>query len=275
MGSASQTRQITNVAAGTSGTDAVNLSQLNAKVAAVSAAVDARFAAMADTTTSSTGAESAHVGLASSNLASTSTASSGLGLVSGSGAYAAGAGDIAVGTNARVLADNGTALGTNTFIDATSPGAVALGAGATVAANAANSVALGAGSIASAPNTVSVGSAGAERRITNVAAGINPTDAVNVGQLDGYIFSNNRQVDQLRDGVALALASSGAPGLLPGKRFALSANAGGFQGSGAFSAGATALLFDNKDYAVVLSGGVGFGFDTNVLGGHGGVSIQW
>jgi trimeric autotransporter adhesin len=44
-------------------------------------------------------------------------------------------------------------------------------------------VALGAGSIATQANTVSIGTPGNERRITNVAPGINLTDAVNVSQL--------------------------------------------------------------------------------------------
>src|SRR3546814_16396454 len=46
-----------------------------------------------------------------------------------------------------------------------------------------NSVALGANSLADRANTVSVGSAGAERQITNVAAGTEDTDAVNLAQL--------------------------------------------------------------------------------------------
>ena len=57
-----------------------------------------------------------------------------------------------------------------------------------VQAGATNSVALGQGSIASAPNTVSVGAPGAERKITNVAPGdISPTstDAVNGSQVYG------------------------------------------------------------------------------------------
>ena len=53
--------------------------------------------------------------------------------------------------------------------------------------NAAAHVALGQGSIANLPNTVSVGAPGAERRITNVAAGVNPTDAVNVSQLSAAL----------------------------------------------------------------------------------------
>jgi len=70
---------------------------------------------------------------------------------------------------------------------------VALGAGASAGANGA---AIGPGSVAAA-NTVSVGTAGGERRITNVAAGVAPTDAVNVSQLTGTvtnIFNNNQQI---------------------------------------------------------------------------------
>ncbi|MPZ56690.1 MAG: hypothetical protein GEU91_09390 [Rhizobiales bacterium] len=47
----------------------------------------------------------------------------------------------------------------------------------------ARSVAIGSGSIATAANTVSVGNAGSERRIVNVAAGVKPTDAVNLRQV--------------------------------------------------------------------------------------------
>src|SRR3546814_365670 len=55
--------------------------------------------------------------------------------------------------------------------------------GANSIADADNSVALGAGSIADRDNSVSVGSAGNERQITNVAAGTEDTDAVNLAQL--------------------------------------------------------------------------------------------
>ncbi|MGO4610880.1 hypothetical protein AB4142_31580, partial [Variovorax sp. 2RAF20] len=44
-------------------------------------------------------------------------------------------------------------------------------------------VALGAGSVANRANTVSVGAAGAERQVVNVADGSQATDAVNVRQL--------------------------------------------------------------------------------------------
>lgn len=108
------------------------------------------------------------------------------------------------------------AIGNGASTEAGATGAIALGQGASVAAGAAgavaigqgaeamtdNSIALGAGSVAdddlsaaaynpgtgslpgaAAAGEVSVGDEGAERRITNVAAGSADTDAANVGQL--------------------------------------------------------------------------------------------
>ncbi|MCV5639399.1 hypothetical protein OFN49_31430, partial [Escherichia coli] len=68
-------------------------------------------------------------------------------------------------------------------VDASAQGkdSVAIGSGSIAAAD--NSVALGTGSVATEENTISVGSSTNQRRITNVAAGKNDTDAVNVAQL--------------------------------------------------------------------------------------------
>jgi autotransporter adhesin len=96
---------------------------------------------------------------------------------------------IAIGNNATTdaTAIASIAFGTDAVVGAGSTGSVALGSGSSV--TVANSVALGAGSIAErgpqagSASEVSVGSLGAERQITNVAAGTNPTDAVNMGQL--------------------------------------------------------------------------------------------
>ncbi|MDP2297968.1 MAG: YadA-like family protein, partial [Pseudolabrys sp.] len=68
----------------------------------------------------------------------------------------------------------------------------ALGTQAT--ANATNSVALGNGSIANVANTVSFGTAGSERRLTNLAAGINPTDGVNMSQLTALDLSVDTRI---------------------------------------------------------------------------------
>jgi hypothetical protein len=145
---------------------------------------------------------------------------------------------IGVGAQAGSTADgqnNATALGQAAQANALN--ATAIGQGAV--ANAINSVAIGQGSIASQPNTVSVGAPGAERRITNVAAGVNPTDAVNVGQLEaalagapvvgggggvtpaaitglqneinGLAALTRRFRDESRQGVAAAVAMGSAP----------------------------------------------------------------
>ena len=84
-----------------------------------------------------------------------------------------------MGSGAQATATNTVAVGNAAF--ATGQNAIAFGANARATGN--NSVALGSGSVASEANTVSVGDSGSERRITNVADGVNPTDAVNVSQL--------------------------------------------------------------------------------------------
>lgn len=96
-------------------------------------------------------------------------------------AYAATTDGIAFGNLSRSLAAGGIAFGDGATVDAAGTGAVAIGQGAR--ATTAGSVALGAGSLTSrGVPEVSVGAPGAERIITNVAAGVQPTDAVNMGQ---------------------------------------------------------------------------------------------
>ncbi|UFN51373.1 YadA-like family protein [Roseomonas sp. OT10] len=111
----------------------------------------------------------------------------------GSGAVASASGSTAVGVRSAATQVDAIAFGSRSA--ATELGAVALGGdsraigaqsvalGQGASAQAANSVALGAGSVADVPGTVSLGSAGAERRLTNLAPGINATDGVNVSQL--------------------------------------------------------------------------------------------
>ncbi|WP_039599232.1 ESPR-type extended signal peptide-containing protein [Ralstonia sp. A12] len=82
-------------------------------------------------------------------------------------ARATGSNAIAMGVNARGTADNGIAVGQNADVQATATG----------------SVALGSGSIASAANTVSIGNTTTQRKLVNMAAGTQATDAVNVSQL--------------------------------------------------------------------------------------------
>ncbi|PTW43389.1 trimeric autotransporter adhesin [Sphingomonas faeni] len=103
---------------------------------------------------------------------------------------------LAIGSGSIVTGDYGIAIGS----DAQAPGTFGVAIGNTARALYDNSLALGAGSRtgtaaptgvgyatgAAAPTSeVSIGRAGAERRITNVSAGAAATDAVNVSQLTG------------------------------------------------------------------------------------------
>jgi hypothetical protein len=107
-----------------------------------------------------------------------------------------------IGTDSSATGDSSTAIGR--FSNAAGANAAALGASSQ--ATAGNSTAIGSGarairqdavaigsnSVANAPDTVSVGHRRAERRITNVAAGINPTDAVNFAQVQRLLAASAR-----------------------------------------------------------------------------------
>ncbi|WP_296783811.1 ESPR-type extended signal peptide-containing protein [Variovorax sp.] len=100
-------------------------------------------------------------------------------IVSGSGSYA-------VGNNNNIAANNAFAIGNNVVIAAGLDGAVGIGNGSTVSAATVASYAPNGAAVAgtaTGSNVVSVGASGAERRLTNVAAGGADTDAVNVSQL--------------------------------------------------------------------------------------------
>lgn len=149
-------------------------------------------------------------------------------------AVAAYSQSFASGYQAQALASFTTAVGANAL--ASSTNAVAVGAGAS--ATAANSVALGANSVATDPNTVSVGSADNLRRIVNVAAGVAPTDAVNVSQLDAVRSSVSSLQRGAYGGVASAMAM---PSLVPSEpgRSILAAGAATYGGYSAVAAGLT------------------------------------
>ncbi|WP_149994472.1 YadA-like family protein [Escherichia albertii] len=149
VGSEDGQRQITNVAAGSQDTDAVNVGQLKVTDAQV-----------AQNTQSITNLNT-QVGNLDTRV---STLENGMG-------------DIITTGSTKYFKANTDGVDAN----AQGKDSVAIGSGSIAAAD--NSVALGTGSEANEENTVSVGSSTNQRRITNVAAGKNDTDAVNVAQL--------------------------------------------------------------------------------------------
>ncbi|CAE6691496.1 hypothetical protein R69746_00385 [Paraburkholderia aspalathi] len=123
---------------------------------------------------------------------------------------------------------------------ATGSDSIAMGGGAQAIGD--NSVALGAGSVADQANTVSVGSPGNERRITNVADGQGPTDAVNMRQFQQGIGSVARNA---YSGVAAATALTMIPDVDPGKTIAVGVGTGNYKGYQAVSLGMSARITQN------------------------------
>ncbi|NUX58975.1 YadA family autotransporter adhesin, partial [Paraburkholderia youngii] len=176
---------LTNVAAGSSTYDAVNYGQLQALQNEVTN-VNSRV-----TNIENNGGWGGNGGSGSNPYFNATDTSSDDSAVVNVAAPGTGAGSTTAGSGAVATGDNGTAVGSNANASdsavaigsgaAASSGAVAVGQGAQ--ATASSSVALGQDSVADRENTVSVGSAGRQRQVTNVAAGSQATDAVNVSQL--------------------------------------------------------------------------------------------
>ena len=100
-------------------------------------------------------------------------------------------GNKVIGDNHKVSGKNNVIFGSaDKLTETTVNNAVVLGYNAKVTAN--GGVALGAGSVADRANAVSVGSKLAERQITNVKAGTEDTDAVNVSQLKKATANANK-----------------------------------------------------------------------------------
>ncbi|WP_196788158.1 YadA family autotransporter adhesin [Burkholderia cepacia] len=143
-------------------------------------------------------------------------------------------------------------------------------------------------------NVVSVGNSTQQRQITNVAAGTEGTDAVNVNQLNALsttlsLTSSNQQSQinnlgtqlqsvqsRLSDtarraysGVAAATALTMIPEVDPGKTLAVGIGAGSYQGYAASALGVSVRF--GSDVKAKL--GVGFSASGTAVGG--GVSYQW
>lgn len=123
---------------------------------------------------------------------------------------------------------------------ATGKDAVAIGSNAQASGD--NAIAIGANSVADEANTASVGSAGNERRVTNVAAGVNGTDAVNMNQMTQLRDDMGASLTSLQrsafGGVAAAMAMPNLMPSAPGK-VVVAAGVGNYKGYSAVGAGAT------------------------------------
>ncbi|WP_241024348.1 YadA-like family protein [Burkholderia sp. Ac-20365] len=254
VGSAGNERRITNVAAATEATDAVNYAQMNAAIAAVENAAtgsDAMLAVDGDRVTEAASVNGTHAMAMGPSASATATQA----IASGYNAQASGDSSIAMGANAKATADH--------------------------------AVALGDGSVADRANTVSVGSAGNERQIANVAAGTQTTDAVNVGQLNSSIAAaigdmpagmsakdyTDQQIQQVQagvndvarnaySGIAAATALTMIPDVDQGKTIAVGIGGASYHGYAASALGISARITQNikvKAGAGISAQGTTFG----------------
>jgi autotransporter adhesin len=211
------------------------------------------------------GAESTALGQSSTAGGSNSTAV-------GQGSNASGNSSVALGENARAVATNSTALGQSATASGVS--ATAVGQGST--AGFTNSAAIGAGVTATADNQFAIGNA----NNTYTMAG-SPSDAsrdAQVGPVEvvttdafGNLASDNgrifRELDDLEEGVAMAMALPSL-GVLPhGTPFAISGAWGTFGGANALAAAGSFAITPN----LMIEGGVAFGLDHNNVGARAGV----
>jgi len=249
---------IRNVAAGTSGSHAVNVDQMNAAISTATdiakAASNPMFAADGNQDTQMASATGSY-----------STAM-------GASANAGGKQSIAAGNNANASSEGATAIGANT--QATGKG----------------SVALGSDSVADRDNTVSVGSATNQRQVANVAAGTATHDAVNFGQLndaignlpagmtaktyvDQQINSVQNSVNQVArsaySGIAAATALTMIPDVDEDKRIAVGIGGGSYKGAQAVALGISARITDN----LKIKAGAGTSAGDTTVGM--GASYQW
>ena len=183
------------------------------------------------------------------------TATNGIAL--GHGSVTSGVNAISFGTNAAASSENAIAVGQEAKASAT------------------NSVAIGSGSEATEENTVSVGKAGSERRITNVAAGVNDTDIVNVAQFNAALKNDASgmraglydDLNQVAAGSA-AIAALRAESYDPYAKWSFAVGYGHYKDA---NAGALGVFYKPNEDTTISFGGT-LGYDESLM--NAGISIK-
>ncbi|PZP58170.1 MAG: adhesin [Pseudoxanthomonas spadix] len=305
-GATGATRTISNVADGTQATDAVNLRQLDGAVQAANTYTDGKVQQInqqvAQNNTDIKNVQEGRDGFFQVNNTAAGAKPSVTGAnaaAGGSGAVASGANSLAVGTQAQATADNAVALGSGSVADRANTVSVgqagnerkitnvAAGTASTDAVNVGQLQASQQGSVQYASNAdgsvnygqVALGNGQAPTTVSNVAAGINGTDAVNVNQLNQGFANAIRYTDAVagrvqRDangGIAAAVATANLPqSYIPGRGMT-SVGLGSYQGQSAIAVGVSAIT-DNGRWVLKFSGTA----DTRGQAGVGaGVGYQW
>lgn len=299
VGAPNHERQVTNVAAGqitSSSTDAINGSQLfatNSVVASLSTglgATNANVASLSTSTSTAVGSLSTGLSTTNSNLTSLSTStqtsvnslSTGLSSTNNTVASLSTSVNNQVSSLSTSISNSSTTAANNNGVATDMNGK---GTDKPHVTAGSNSVAIGAGSDdGGRSNVVSMGSANQQRQVTNVAAGTQGTDAVNLNQLNATLSQannyTNQAVGQLQQsvnstartaysGIAAATALSMIPEVDQGKSLSMGVGVGSFQGYQAVAVGATARITNN----IKMRAGVGTSSAGTAYGI--GASMQW
>lgn len=200
----------------------------------------------------------------------------------GANANASNTSGVAIGSNASSQGEQSVALGNGS----NARGSHSLALGNASNATAKNSVALGSDSVAHEENTVSIGSPTNQRRITNVARGVNSSDAVTVGQMnDGFASLQNytnRQINQvnkriervenkLTAGIASAMALSGIPQAYQPDSSLLGAAASSYGNASAIAVGLSHISENGRWITKFQASGN----TESDFGGSVGIGLQW
>ncbi len=225
----------------------------------------------------------------------------------GQGAVASGDPTTAVGTGAQALSNNASAFGAGAVAGvAPGTGDNATAIGEAASATGLDSTAIGQGAVASFNNSTAIGQGAVTTRANQVAVGASSntytlsgltsaaslaaqngttnfvtTDAngnlaesvygpSSIASLDASVAGLQNGLHKAYEGTAIALAMAGAS-LPEGKRFAISANWGTFEGENGFAANGILRV---NDY-VYFDGGIGVGADHGTVGGRAGVTLAW
>ena len=256
----------------------INQSVQDAKTAATNAANSATAAA-GSAATAETAAQTAttKAGEAATSAATAETARDEVigavqkiessGLIGKDGKVSFAADNAGSQDSARAVGIDSTALGY---------GSEAKGNDSTVIGNHAfasgtGSVALGNGSVAAEDYTVSVGSAGHERRITNVQSPRHATDAANKAYVDSIRDEWKSADKKLRGGIAAATAIANLPQANGSSNSMLSLAVGNYRGQNAFAIGYSKVS-DNNRVTLKISGSASTAGDYNFGAG---IGFQW
>ena len=229
-------------------------------------------------------------GAASAALGQLATASGISAQAIGTFSFADGEGSTAVGFASGAVGDYSTAVGYN----ATADGAYSTALGTDSYALYANSTAIGHSAFTTRPDQIMLGTAtntytapgitsaastaaqsGPVQVVTTDSAGnLAAQDPASLGLAGiGDIQALQSDLNQTQMGVAMAMALSGVPNILPeGANYAVSANWGGFSGESAVAIGGAARLTDR----LFLNGGGALGASGRPTGGgRAGLTFAW